>query len=274
MKRNITLLSIVLGSLVSAISFIACSSDDGDYSQDDVTYRLKYKGEDWYPHISWNGTWAHAYLNLEFDEGIPKGSEWRLECDANWIKLRNNRGKVNVSVDNIPITIENNLNYDDREAIIFLDVDNGIPVSSGTATVRIHQYGMEHYLSDGNSISFTTNRSEAESSKLTIENLSVRQVMEIDWGDGSKEFKTVLDYEAVSNLSISHEYKSNKVFTVKMRFAPYEGSTSYTFRIRKNQGIGKFNYFYQGTSTSHPVDASKTTNVSYSDKSGYSISQY
>ena len=273
MKRNVTLFSIALGLIVSAISFIACSSDEGGSSQDNVTYRLKYKGEDWYPHISWNGLWAHAHLTLEFDNGIPKGSEWRLECDANWIKLRNTRGKVSTSVQSIPITIESNINYDDREAVIYLDVDNGIPVSTGTATVRIHQYGMEHYLSDGKSISFTTNRSDAESSELTIDKLLILQVMEIDWGDGSKEFKTVTDSEAVSNLSISHEYKSNKVFTVKMRFAPFENSTIFSFRIRKNQGIGKFSYSHQGTSTFHPLDASKTTNVSYSDKSGYSISQ-
>lgn len=273
MKRNRMLFGIALGLVLSAISFAACSSDDGG-SSDNVTYRLKYKGIDWYPHISWNGLWANAHLTLEFDDGIPKGSEWRLECDASWIKLRNNRGKVSTSVQNIPITIESNINYDDREGVIFLDVTNGIPVSSGTATVRIHQYGMEHYLSYGKSISFTTNRSDAESSELTIEKLSVLQVMEIDWGDGSKEYKTVVDYEAVSNLSVSHEYRSNKTYTVKLRFAPYEDSTLFGFRIRKNQGIGKFNYNYNGTSTSHPVDASKTTNVSYSDKSGFSISQY
>ena len=260
-------------ALATSAGFVACGGDDDGDSYADSGYRLTYNGTDYNPYISWNGAWAHAHLHLEFDKGIPKGSDWYLDCDANWVKLRNKTGKVNTTVDNIPITIENNMNYEDREAVVYLDVPNGLASSTWTSTVVIHQYGFGYYLSMANTISFKTNRSKAESSKLTIEKLTVWEVMEVDWGDGSKDVLTTIDYESTSNLSISHEYKSNKTFTVGLRFAPSKDIKSYSFLLRKNQGVESLKY-YDGGAVTCSVNDSKNVSVSYSDNYGYKVNQY
>ncbi len=278
MKKFFTVLSLTIVNIFLTTIIIACGGGDDDKNGSpsdtySLSYFLTYKGETYMKYVDWENSRTTSFLRLEFSEGIPKGSEWNLYCDEPWIKLRNKRGKVNLSSEDIPFTIEDNTNYEDREANIYLDVDNGIPTSSKSTTVIIHQYGYETHLDSGKTISFTTNRSISESSELSITSLKVYQIMDVDWGDGNKDVLTKNDYYSTSDLSISHEYSSNKTYTVKLRFAPENENTSFSFIVRKKQGLEKVSY-YSGGTQSVSIDNTKNVAILYSDKSGFDIRQY
>lgn len=256
----------------SIFLFAACGSKEENAQDIDARYYLKFKDSgDRKPYLDWDS--SNNYLTLEFDEGIPKGTEWYLECDASWIKLRNTHGKVSSKSEHIPISIENNTNHEDREAYIYLDVPNGSPMSTTYTTITIHQYGFESLLDMGNDISFRTNRLLAETTTLTIEQIKVNQVMDIDWGDGNKDILTKNDYYSTSNLSISHQYNSTRTYDVKLRFAPENDRTSFSFILAKGQGIEKI-YYYEGGQITVSIDNSKRVAVIYSDKGGYRVTQY
>ena len=278
MKKSLSVLSLLFGLFVCVTVFSACGGGDDDKngSPSDTygrSYFLTYKGEGYMKYVDWENSRTKPFLRLLFSEGIPKGSEWNLYCDEPWIKLRNKRGKVNFLFEDIYFTIEDNTNYEDREANIYLDVDNGIPTSSKSTTLIIHQYGYETHLDRGKTISFTTNRSISESSELSITSLKVDQIMDVDWGDGNKDVLTKNDYYSTSDLSISHEYSSNKTYTVKLRFAPENEKTSFSFIVRKKQGLEKVSY-YSGGTQSVSIDNTKNVAILYSDKSGFDIRQY
>lgn len=275
MNKKLTILNLLFGLFVFATLFCACGDDKNDTPSDvyDLSYYLTYKGETSMEYFDWENSRTMPFLRLEFNEGIPKGSEWNLYCDESWIKLRNTRGKVNSPSEDIFFTIEDNTNYKDREASIYLDVDNGIPTSSNYATVIIHQYGYETHLDRGQTISFTTNRSISESSELSITSLKVYQIMDVDWGDGNKDVLTKNDYYSTSDLSITHEYKTDKTYTVKLRFAPENGKTSFSFVVRRNQGLEEVSY-YSGGFHSVSVNNTKSVAIIYSDNNGFDVKQY
>lgn len=280
MKRLLSIYYLTFVGLLLTIIIVGCGGDDDKNDISNGTYDLTYRGETNMKYVEWETSeitpWLH--LKLNFSEGIPKGSEWKLYCDESWIKLRNTRGKVNDRYEKIPFTIENNTNYEDREASIYLDVDNGIPTSSKEATVIIHQYGYETHLDWGKTISFTTNRSISESSELSITSLKVYQLMDVDWGDGNKDVLTRSDYySSKSNLSITHEYKTNKTYTVKLRFAPEDLKTLHTyfsFEVSNNQGLEEVSYYSEGTQSVISIDNTQNVFITYSDNSGFKVKQY
>lgn len=277
--RNLESILYFFIGLMLMVLFVACGGDDDDGPQLESHYYLGYKSKgEQMAYLEWENSATTTYLRLDVDAGVPKGSEWYLECDASWIKLRNTHGKINPYKDNyyteqIPFTIEDNTNYEDREANIYLDVPNGYPISTDYTTVTIHQYGLDTHLKWGKSVSFKTNRSKSESTTLTIEGIVVRQVMDIDWGDGSKDYLTKKEYQSTSNLSISHQYNSSGSFNVKLRFAPERDRTSFRFILAKGQGIETVDY-YEGGSVSVRIDNTQKVSVTYSDSEGFIVNQY
>lgn len=263
MKKSYLILSHI-SLLMSVTSFIACSSDSDDGSNTKNSYyNLRYKGETDYVRLGWDNSMDISYLKLEFEEGIPKGSEWYLTCDESWVILRNTRGKVNLKSESVPITIEDNTNYKDRESHIYLEVDNGIPFSSSNTTVTIYQFGYEHYLSHGPSISFDTDRSLAVSNHLMLKFYSLDEMVEIDWGDGTKEVYNKKD----SYNTINHQYSSTtNTYRVKLRFSAWNSdgdSSSFNFVTSSEQGIsifydnnGRFLYSYDNVSSKKSVSFS------------------
>ena len=273
MNKRLSILILSLGLFVAVLVITACGGDN-DNDNPNISYRLIYKSENNNsPYLGWDTSKKTFLLRLEFDAGIPKGSEWYLNCDESWIKLSNKHGKVNAPYENVTITIEDNTNYKDRIAHINLDVNNGIPKSSQYTTVTIHQHGYETGLMSGRSMSFITNRSIADNSRVSIDAITVNQVMEVDWGDGNKNVLTKNDYYSTSNLSISHTYSSNGTFTVKLRFAPDDGITSFRFKLGKKQGIQAVKY-YENANVTVNIDDQKDVYVSYNDYDGFNVKQF
>ena len=264
MKKMIFVLSLTLGLFVS-VGLTACggSGDDNDYSNS--SYYLSYKGEEQTPYLDWENSMKTSWLRLEFDEGIPKGSEWNLYCGESWVKIRNTNGKVNSSSENIQVTIEDNTNYEDREAYIYLDVENGLPLSSDYTTVTIHQYGYNQYLDYGQELSFDTERSLANSNNMKLNISRMDNVVEVDWGDNTKEvFNTKQSYR-----TLTHQYASSiQTYRVKLRFGTgYVDNTAncyFSFYTDRNQGVTKF-YDRNGRSLSSYSDSSAPKYVTYKD---------
>ena len=216
-------------------------------------------------------------LKLEFDRGIPEGSDWYLECNKSWVELTNTHGRVRSGDSEVISTnIGNNHNYEDREAHIYLNVPKGIPSSTYESTVTIHQYGYESHLNKGKSFSFTTNRSEAKSSKLSINNLDVQEIVEINWGDGNSDLITRMDKQKYTDggvgCTISHSYQSNGSFKVKIRFAPSIASEVLRFRCQIGEGQGVEEVEYDsGRTVFH--NNSLRVSISYYQEKGFDVQQ-
>lgn len=249
------MLSLALGLLVSLV-LVACSGngDEDDYSNS--SYSLSYNGEENTPYLDWENSMKTSWLRLEFDEGIPKGSQWNLYCYESWVKVQPTYGKVNSSSQYIPITIEDNTNYEDREAYIQLDVENGLPADANYTTVTIHQYGYEHYLEWGQIVSFDTDRTLANSNTMKLNIYHMENLVEVDWGDNSKEVYSTKD----SYRTLTHQYLSSaQTYRVKLRFGigRTNDAYSFTFYTDRNQGVTDFYdrnerriYSFQNNSTS------------------------
>lgn len=267
--------------LLTATAFVACGNDGDsdipDYSY--VNYWLEVDKEDF---DYWTG---QTDLKVNFDDGTPKGSEWNLSCDVPWVKLRYTRGKVNGYQERVPITIEDNFNYEDREAHIYLDVPNVIPYFSRLATVTLYQYGFEKYFSYCGasyceSISIITNRSIAESSTFSINNLIMSPIMEVDWGDGNKKiFKnTIQGSDLYGSNNLSHNYLSNETYTIKLRFGTMNyhslNINNFSFYLEKGQGIERIDMGEGIKSVTYDVgNNTKKIYLSYSSEKGYTVSQ-
>lgn len=269
MEKRINFMKQAL-CLIAILAFTACGDKNSGDDYSDTYYYLLYDGDSGNPHLDWST--KPTYLRLEFGEDIPKGSEWHLYCSDSWVNIGRTNGKVNSQSENIPITISDNKNSSDREAYIFLDVENGTP-TIGSSEVTIHQYCIDSHLEMGVPVSFTTNRSKAESKTLTIEQIKVYQVMDVDWGDGSRNVLTKNDFYSTNNLSISHRYSSDDIYKVTLRFAPENNRNSFNFILRKNQGIDYVNYYY-GNSVTVGIDDSQNVVVKFSDDNGFSVDQY
>ena len=260
----ISILSLTLGLLLSVTAFMACGSDDdGNSLSNNSSYRISYKGEDNTPYIQWTNSLQTAYLKLEFDEGIPKGSEWDIYNSESWVKIRTTHGKVNTRSENIPVTIEDNTNYEDREAYIYFDVENGLPADASYTTVTIHQYGYEHYLKWGQELSFTTDRSLANDNTLTLNITHMDSVVEVDWGDNIKEVFNENDIIR----QLSHQYTgSNNIYRVKLHFGTSfkDGNCSFSFYTERNQGVTEF-YNREGSIIESFSDDTKRKYVNYYD---------
>lgn len=233
-------------SLIVSIGLIACSRDNGNTDNSDTNYRLSFRGEDNAPRFEWQNNLAICYLRLDFGKDIPKGSEWYLDVDEPWVKVRNTYGKVNGNYEHIPLTIEDNTNYTDRVAHIYLNVQNGLPYSSDFTTVTILQYGYETYFDCGAELSFDTDRSQAIDNLLKLNMTYIDNIVEVDWGDGIIEVFNKYD----SIRLISHNYSSStKTYHVKLRFGSDISSGSaicrFSFNINSGQGITAF-YNRQG----------------------------
>ena len=239
---------IMLLSIASCVLLSACDNDDDKgIRDDDLLYQLDYKNgpevTEWNnsPYVDWNNSMISSFLTMEFGDGIPKGADWYLECDESWIKLRNH-GQIRLTYETIPITIEDNTSYNNREAHIYLSVPEGIPMSSSHTTIKIHQYGYEWYFEHGKEISFVTDRSQAKDNTLIIEVSDMDDVVEIDWGDDSKEVFN----EKESYQSLSHQYSNNsQSYQVKLRFggrlkSSTEVTCSFSFSTERDQGIRRF----------------------------------
>ena len=241
MKKKLSIWGLLFGLFVCVITFGACGGDGNEQDYSNSAYYLSYMGEEQAPYLDWDNSMKTSWLRLQFEEGIPKGAEWNLYCGESWVKIRNTNGKVNAYSENIPVTIEDNTNYEDREASIYLDVDNGIPASSKYTTVVIHQYGYEFYLDCGNEISFDTDRSMAVGSTLELNIQSMDNVVEIDWGDNQKDVFN----ENESYSKLRHEYSStSSTIRVKIRFgAKIKDGTAisvFSFFTNADQGITTF----------------------------------
>lgn len=264
MKKMIPVLSLTLGLLVSA-GLVSCGGADDDNDYSNSSYYLSYKGEEQTPYLDWDNSMKTSFLKLEFDEGIPKGSEWYLYCGESWLKIRNIQGKVNARYENIQVTIEDNTNYEDREACIYLDVENGLPSSSNYTTVTIHQYGYNHYLDYGQELSFDTDRSLAKNNTMKLNISRMDNVVEVDWGDNTKEvFNTKQSYR-----TLSHQYASSmQTYRVKLRFGTgyidYTANCYFSFYTDRNQGVTTF-YDRKGYVLHSDNDNSTPKYVTYKD---------
>ncbi len=268
---------VLLLFLMAQTVFVACGGDGDSDTQADKDYMLQF--DDGNDVFLWNTSTKQVFLVLTFGEGIPTGSEWYLNCDVPWIKLRNTSGRIGeVRTERIPITIEDNLDYQDREANIYLDVPNGIPYSSIFTTRTILQKGLEFEFAFGKSISIVTNRSIAESPRLSINNIHMFDVMDIDWGDGDKNVLTKNDFYSTSNLSISHNYTFNETINVNLRFGFGSSANAngyFSFKLDKGQGIEEIIYEFDSftNSRNYYIDNTKNVYVSYSEANGFSVEQ-
>lgn len=271
MNNRLSILSLILGLFVCVTVLSACGGNGDSDTQADKDYMLRIEDDN--DEFRWNT--QHAYLVLTFGKGIPTGSEWYLNCDVPWLKLRNTSGRIGkVRTERIPITIEENLDYQDRKASIYLDVPNGIPYSSDFTTRIFLQRGIEFEFDFFKSISIVTNRSIAESSNLTINKINMFDVMDIDWGDGVKNILTKNDSYSTSNLSISHNYAFNNTIKVNLRFAfgtNSNGDKHFSFRLDKGQGIEEI--IYEFGSSTYYIDNTKNVYISYSSANGFRVVQ-
>jgi len=278
MKKH-RIFKILLLVLMTQTIFVACGGDSDSDSQADKDYMLQF--DDGNDVFLWNTSTKQVFLVLTFGEGIPTGSEWYLNCDVPWIKLRNTSGRIGkVRTERIPITIEDNLEYQDREANIYLDIPNGIPYSSIFTTCTLLQKGLEFEFAFGRSISIVTNRSIAESSRLSINNIHMFNVMDVDWGDGDKNVLTKNDSYSTSNLSTSHNYTFNETINVNLRFGFGSSTTEdekgyFSFKLEKGQGIEEIIYEFDSFTNNriYYIDNTKNVYVSYSKANGFSIEQ-
>ena len=204
------------------------------------------------------------HITLEFEEGIPTGSIWRLNCDADWVNLERIYGKKAANIlyhENILFNLTDNTNYEDREAHIYLEVENGLPVSGNRTTVNIHQYGYEHYFNLGPEISFETNRSQAKDNLLKLNITNMNNVVEIDWGDSNKEVYNIND----SYHLVSHAYSSSSnTYLVKLRFGGEPNNCSFSFYTNADQGISTF-YNRQGSRLKWFANNASKKWISYKD---------
>lgn len=278
--KTITFLKITLLFSFVAIAVSACSKKDKEEEpQYDSYYYLSYIGSEDKTNsanLNWDSENEYSNLYLEFDRGIPEGSDWYLECDKSWVELTNTHGRVaSGGEDLISVKIGDNTSYEDREAHINLDVPEGIPSSTYQTTVTIHQYGYESHLKRGKTVSFTTNRSKAKSSKLTIGYMKIREMVEIIWGDGNSNIITKKDkkYQTNNGYEISHDYSSSGSFKVKIRFAPevYANSLYFHCQIGNDEGIEEVE------TDSHLIsfnNDSKKVSITYSQDNGFDVHQY
>lgn len=260
-KISILMMSLLPSLLVSVFAFTACSGDEDEGGDKSFSLTYGYEGTQ-KAYIDWDMA-EYGMLDsfwLKFGDGIPVGSTWNLECDRSWLRLKNTHGVVNKRTESISIVREHNENYEDRIAIVQLNVSGGVPVHLDMTTVTVMQYGYEHYLHHGATVAFKTNRTIATSSTLEISGLVLPQVSEVDWGDGKKEI--IKNY--LGTTSISHQYDSRDTYTVKLRIP-----SSFSFKIARGQGVeevrlGSSGYF-------QTVNPSKTTYIGFKD--GFYVKQ-
>lgn len=216
---------------------------------------------------------GHLYLN--FDEGVPRGADWFLGCDQPWVEFLNAQGRVSMKSELVSFTFKNNESYDNREAHIYLNVPEGDPESSLESTVTVYQYGYNYYLDQGKTILLKTNRSKATSSRFTINDIKVNEIVEINWGDGSSDVITKNDkqYYTGQGHTISHAYSVNDSYKVKIRFAPEysNNNTSIKFSISKGQGVEWAAY---GNQEKWLNNESKKISISYSENFGFDAREY
>ena len=261
------LLLVIIISMCAA-SITSCGSDESEMNDNNRGYFLKYKESgDRLPYVAWNMSNSSTYFILEFEEGIPIGSEWHLECSEPWIKLRSTHGKVNQQrIEKVNFTIKDNEDYDDREAVVYLDVSDGIPVDVDFSTITIHQYGYDFYFDLGQELSFDTDRSKSDGSYLKINIEDFCNVMEVDWGDGDMEVVN----EKRNQKYLTHQYENNsKTYRVKLRFGGKlnnedYSTCSFSFIINANQGITTF-YDRRGYELFRFVNYATTKYIVYRD---------
>lgn len=262
--------------LVSIFALTACGSKDVDTKSKKYSLAFNDMGARMIT-LDWDGEnhYGGYYLYLNFDEGVPNGTDWFLGCDQSWVEFLNAQGRVSMKSELVPFTFKNNENYDDREAHIYLNVPDGDPESSLESTVTVHQYGYEYYLGQGKTIWFKTNRSNATSPRLTINDISVNEIVEINWGDGSSDVITKLDkqYYTGHGHTISHAYSVSDTYKVKIRFAPEysNNNTSIKFSISKGHGV---EWAAQGNQEKWLNNDSKNISISYSENFGFDAHEY
>ena len=232
--------------IVSAtMLFCMCGSDEETL---EAEYDLRFEKNDMQDFfVDWNHD-RQIFLKLRFDEGIPKGTDWYLECNAPWVKFPNVHSRVYANEQGIDFRVEENNSYEDRDAFIYLDCAKGMPRygAPSSATVNIHQYGFEYYLSSGHWVTFITDRSQAKNSILQIRIDPGFYLMDIDWGDGNKDILRRQDYYSLKG-TIMHEYHGTSKYQVKLRFVtenyPYYNNDEITFYISEGQSIDKLNCY-------------------------------
>lgn len=267
--KTIRKIGMTFMMVFAACTFVACSGDDdGDDSGSGKEYSLEWDKSYTYLDCDVDNDMWMSYLHLIFGDGIRRGAEWELESDQPWVTFRNSRGQVARSLENIPITVGNNRGYDDREANVSLFVSEGVSTRS-MSTVKVRQYGYEHYFSQGGSFSFDTDRSEANDRSFTLKSVTIRCIVEIDWGDGNKQLYGEGPNGEYSNYTdISHRYAELKKYTVKVRFGTADNRSPFFFcKIDKGNGLSNFKHT---PSSSWNVSNMSTTVVTY-DSDGFSI---
>ena len=271
-------LFVLLDTLMILFAFTACSRNDDDNKSKKYQISLNYNAD-----LSWQAKYyewdAESYNNgtiyLFFDEGIPKGADWILECDQPWVQISNKRGRVSDRVDMIPFTVKNNEDYDERKAHIYLNVPEGIPESSWSTSVTIIQNGYSHYLGSGGKITVKINGSKAKSSRLTIENIYVDEIVEINWGDGTSDVLNNMDrlHYTGSGHTISHTYSANDTYNVIFRFARNYRNNGMYFRcnILKGQGVEMVTCGYDEISVNSDA---QNVSIALSDNFGFTVKKY
>lgn len=271
MKNNLRTFVILLLVLMAQTVFIACSGDGNlDTQAGNKVYFMSYD-----EILVFNWEQRNLSLKLHFGEGIPAGSEWYLKCDAPWIKPQRTSGRIsNAHYENIPIKIEKNLDYQEREAYITLDVPNGIP-SGYAASAAILQNGLDIEFYDNISITIVTNRSTAESSRFSINNIIMPNVMDVDWGDEEKTIRSIKDFTSTHNYSISHNYTVNGTTNINLRFGFGSGQDVdkyFSFKLDMGQGVECIQTGYVGgISRTFYIKNNKELNVyfKYTEEDGF-----
>ena len=259
------------------LCLISCGGDDEPESTDN-SYYLMFAGED--PQYDWDAD-SHSVpirLKICLGDGVKLGDKWTLNCDEPWIELLDTWGQISDYEKNrreVKVSgsiLEANRNYANREAKIEVFMPSGTLNRSSDAQVTIYQYGYEHYLDYfGTRMSFTTNLEKASDEHKVDIDFIFNEVVEIDWGDGKKEYiDDLMTYELArlyDNLwgiyEVSHYYASTGTYKVNLLFGGNEFNRDCTLIIPRNQGVESISY---GQTKNRKVDASKRIRIAYDGK--------
>lgn len=273
MKKKCLYGGLLVGLFYCSFVIMSCSKDsDSEETSGDLSFSIGTREGGQEQYMDWGPDREYAHLKLYFGNNLNSTYEWTLSCDAPWLLFVNTRGKAIAGGENIvTYQVEPNENNDDRQAVIYMDVAGGYPYPSTGYCVVVRQYGYEHYFELGYNVSFDTDRSLANSDELKLSIINFQEVLEVDWGDGNKEF-----YNSKSSrtpLALSHRYNNKKSYKVTLRFGGKEVEMGSAIQLRRSsvcmipgkQGIATFYENGRLKTTFANVDAGKV--IRYNDQS-------
>lgn len=273
MKKKCVYGNLLAGLFYCSFVIMSCSKDsDSRETSGDLSFSIEAREGGQEQYMDWGPYNEYEHLKLYFGNSLNSAYEWTLSCDAPWLLYVNTRGHAIAGGEKIiTYQVEPNENYDDRQAIIYMDVAGGYPYPSTGYCVVVHQYGYNHYFDLDYNVSFDTDRSLADSDELRLSIINFQEVLEVDWGDGNKEFYN--SKTSKSSLVLSHRYNSKKSYRVTLRFGGKEVEVGSAIQLRRSsicmisakQGIATFYENGRLKITFANVDAGKV--IRYNDQS-------